>query len=258
MTSLNKSFSLRASITVDLTWLNQTTMMQRQFLRQIWSLGIATAIGMGTLNGATVLIDWSTATSLTTDGDGNHWNSLGSNPVDSGNVNGASLVDSTGAATGVTVSVQTDFSTAQGWGGFDGTSGPDPFDEAAVSGDAMFNGTDTQVIPITFQGLLANTEYVFTAVNRRTTNNRDGKITLTTGTSTNLGAGVLAQNSTLTFNVTSSASGVIAFGFAENTSGAGGTVMNGLSITGTFVPEPGSTSLLALGVAAMLCRRRRA
>lgn len=232
----------------------------KQRIRSLFvGVSIAASITVGSSEAATILIDWSTATSLTTDGDGNHWNSLGSNLVNSGNLTSAALIDSSGAATTVNVSVQTDFSTAQGWGGFDGTVGPNPFDEAAVSGDALFNGTDTQLIPITFQGLLANTEYVFTAVNRRVTNNRDGKITLTTGTSTNLGTGVLAQNSTLTFNVTSDASGVIAFGFAENTSGAGGTVMNGMTISGTFpVPEPATASMLALGAAALLRRRRKA
>ncbi len=189
----------------------------------------------------TILFDWGgsgagNVTPVTNPAsDGKHWNSLGANDVDGGDLSNAALIDSTGAATGVTVSVTTGGGQGSGFGDFNGAAGPDPYDEVAVHDDGLFNG-GTSPLPITFNGLLANTEYTFTAISRRAASGTDGKITITTGTSTDIGSGLLLEwnGEVLSFNATSDASGTIAFGFGEWASVTGGTVMNGMTLTGDF------------------------
>ncbi len=194
----------------------------------------------------TILIDWSKTTTIATDGDGNQWNSLGLNPENGGDLSNAALIDSTGAATGVTVSVTTGAGQGSGWGDFNGAAGPDPYDEAAVHDDGLFNGGTTP-LPITFNGLQANTEYSFTAISRRDASGTDGKITITTGTSTDIGSGLLLDwnGDVLSFNATSDASGTIAFGFAEWVNASGGTVMNGMTIGGDSTVSTPSTPQLS-------------
>ncbi|MCH7228112.1 hypothetical protein [Haloferula sp. A504] len=187
----------------------------------------------------TILIDWGdgsgtggvSAPSFPA-GDGKYWNSLGNNTA---NPTNAALIDSTNGSTPVTVTVSTGSGSVSGWGDFNGAAAPDPYDEFSVRDDALFNG-DTGAIPITFSGLLANTEYDFTMISRRPASGRDGKVTITTGTSTDIGSGlVLVLNGdVLSFSATSDATGKISLGFAENTAGGGGAVMNGMTITGDF------------------------
>lgn len=234
----------------------------RRLLSSLTTAAILCVTG-ASASAATILIDWATNSTLVTDGDGNKWNSIGSNTSGGtgvGDLVNEPLIDSTGAATSVKVSVTTGAGSGSGWGDFDGVAGPDPYDEAAVHDDGVFNGGTTP-IPITFSGLLANTEYTFTAINRRTTATaKDGKITLITGTSTDIGTGIVLglNGPVLSFNATSDSNAIISFGFADNTSATGGAVMNGMTVTGNFttVPEPSSLVLVSLSAFGLLRRRR--
>lgn len=218
----------------------------------------ATSIAMfGTIaHGATVYVDFGTGTTFpsNTDTNGRTWNSVGASGA-------TSLNDSTGAATTIDVSI-TALAFA-GFGNFDGAAGPDPFDESGVFGDALFNGVTTPM-QINFSGLAASTQYIFTAINLRGTNGRNGLFTLgdgvavAPGTSSDIGSGLVLQlnGPILSFNVTSSATGTIGLGYGEQSDGAGGALLNGLTITA--VPEPSSAALLGLGALALLRRRRTA
>ena len=163
--------------------------------------------------------------------DGKRWNSLGANNA---NPTNAALIDSTGGSTPVTVTVSTGNGSGSGWGDFNGAAGSDPYDEAAVHDDALFN-SGTGAIPITFSGLQANTEYDFTTINRRTVGTgQNGKITISAGTSTDIGSGIVLvlNGDVLSFSATSNAAGTISLGFADNTGASGGPAMNGMTISG--------------------------
>ena len=196
----------------------------------------------------TILIDWGdgsgtggvSAPSFPA-GDGKYWNSLGANNA---NPTNATLIDSTNGSTPVTVTVVTGNGTGSGWGDFNGAAGPDPYDEFSVRDDALFaNGA----VPITFSGLQANTTYDFTAINRRAASGQNGKITISAGTSTDIGSGIVLvlNGDVLSFSATSSATGIIALGFADNTNNSGAPVMNGMTISGDFTASTPATPQLS-------------
>jgi hypothetical protein len=204
--------------------------------------------------------------------DGKHWNSLGTATV--GNVVSplatTALIDSSGAASGISVAVSfgaTSSSTGSGFGGtgIAGPTGADPFDEPNAVNDGIYvnrnavnadgTGADTSA-SITFTGLTALTQYDISAIGGRATNGVDGRINIVTGTSGFSTYNLLNNGTISSFSVTSDASGVIVLNFKENeaVSTALNAVFKAMSLTA--VPEPTAAMLGALG-SLMLLRRRR-
>jgi hypothetical protein len=206
----------------------------------------------------TVLIDWSTAASVTNPaGDGKHWNSLGAPTASniSYDLATTALIDSTGASSGISVAM---FSSATGssGAGFGGTgiagpSGPDPFDEANAVIDGIYSnqtstsGTSSGKATITFTGLVPSTTYNISAIGGRASNGEDGKITVTTGTTGSPFYTLSNSGTVLNFSVTSNASGVIVFDFIRTTTTISlNATFNAMSIT----PAPAPTPLVVTSV----------
>jgi len=212
---------------------------------------------------ATVLIDWSTASSVTNPaGDGKYWNSLGTPTASniSYDLATTALIDSTGASSGISVAMfsATSNSTGAGFGGtgIAGPSGADPFDETNATTDGIYaNNNGTGIATITLTGLAASTTYDISAIGGRAANGENGTITVTTGTTGSPNYTLLNSGAVLDFSVISNASGVIVFNFSRTTSDLGkSATFNAMSITP--VPEP-SAAFLGLGGCLLLMRRRR-
>jgi len=212
----------------------------------------------GETSDAPILIDWSAAAGIPAPvGDGKHWNSLGAQAAGGTafDLAATGLVDVTGAASGVTVSV--DFSNATtpgaGFGGtaIDGPAGADPFDEPNAVIDGMFanlNSAGTATILLT--GLASSTRYEISAIGGRASAGGDGRITVVTGSSGNSSYILSNSGTELDFSVISDPSGVIALNFSEN-SGEGDTAAtsatwNAMSLTPVTGP-PATIDVYLLG-----------
>jgi MYXO-CTERM domain-containing protein len=233
------------------------TMQRTQLLISVIAL-----VALNPAHAATVLIDWSTAASVTNPaGDGKHWNSLGAPTTTSSfDLATTALIDSTGASSGISVAMfsATSNGTGAGFGGtgINGPAGADPFDEANAIVDGIYaNNNAAGIATITFTGLAASTTYNISAIGGRASAGEDGVITVTTGTSASTTYDLSNTGTVLDFSVTSDASGEIVFDFSRST-GTGGlsATFNAMSITS--IPEPSAALLGGLG-ALLLLRRRR-
>jgi hypothetical protein len=236
------------------------------------ALASTSLLAVSNASAAVVLIDWSRAAVVTNPaGDGKHWNSVGALNV--GNVAQplatTALIDSTGAASGISVAVgfgtSTTNNTATGSGfggtGIAGPIGVDPFDETNAVNDGIYVNSNTfgggdSTATITFTGLLASTQYDISAIGGRASNGIDGLLAVTTGTA---GASpyTLANNGAiLNFLVTSNGTGSIVLNFSTTATGGGiNSVFKAMSINA--VPEPATAMLGGLGCLVLGLRRRR-
>lgn len=239
-------------------------MKSRPELRCFLALAGSSMLSVFQASAATILIDWSTAASISNPaGDSKHWNSLGT-PGTAIDVATTALVDVSGAASGISVAVDntgnTGNSTGAGFGGtgVNGPAGADPFDEpnAVIDGIyANYNANGTSLI--TFTGLAAFTQYDFVAIGGRNSGGGDGLITVNAGTSSFSTYDLLNSGALLSFSVTSTGSGQIQFNFSEkvtDTNGSTSATWNALSLS--QVPEPSSALLGGLGMLCLLRRRR--
>lgn len=188
----------------------------------------ALPIAFTNANAQTVLIDWSSAASVTNPGlDGNYWNSNGTIGLKE------NLISSANIATPWDVNVAFGaYGTGYGGTGISGPSGPPPFDEPNAVVDGIFAARDNYFATITFSDLAPDTGYRFSAIGGRATFGDDGIIAVTTGTGS--GGTLLNDGTVLDFTVTSDASGVIAFTFSEDLEAVydpDGATFNALSIT---------------------------
>ncbi|MBT8037279.1 MAG: PEP-CTERM sorting domain-containing protein [Verrucomicrobiae bacterium] len=246
-------------------------------LNKTITLGL-TGLGLaaGTASAATALIDIASSAVVTDPaGDGKYWNTIGQadGALDHSITN---MVDSANVATGFNLAIDVtniDSGGVSGAGfggtGVNGPSGADPFDEANVITDGIFNnnaGNGTAVF--SFTGLAASSSYNFSAIGGRETNGDDGAIIILDAATSFLGNSaittevnysLLNDGTVRDFSVTSNGSGEIFFEFRKASTGDtdGSATINGLSIEGAVVPEPSSTALIGLGGLALILRRRR-
>ena len=194
---------------------------------------------------APVLIDWSTAAAVANPaGDGKRWNSLGTPNINNvpQPLTPTQLINSTGAASGISVAVSFGTTTNSSGSGFGGTAiagptGPDPFDETNAVNDGIFVNSNTaggdSTATITFTGLANSTQYDISAIGGRASNGVNGLITIVTGTSANPTYDLLNNGTLSNFSVTSNASGVIVLNFREidPNNNSANAVFKALSIT---------------------------
>jgi hypothetical protein len=231
------------------------------------ALAVATAtLGIATYaSAAPILIDWSTATSISNPAGGNYWNSLGSGVID---LPTTALIDTANAATGISVEVDNtsmDISGTNGAGfggnGINGPAGAAPFDQSAAVIDGIFaNNNTVGTSRILFTGLANSTQYDISAIGGRASTGVDGIIDVLQGAASGPFT-LLNVGTILNFSVTSTVGGVIELDFSKATDvsnpGTSAT-FNAMSITA--VPEPTTFALLGSGVAILgfsLARRRR-
>ncbi len=205
---------------------------------------------------APVLIDWSRGAIVASPaGDGKYWNSLGNAAIGS-DLAATALVDSSNAATGWSVAVDT--TDAAGTGsdsGFGGTgvnglAGADPFDEPNAVIDGIFAQHSAAPVTIAFTGLAPTTPYAFSAIGGRTAGGINGTISVLTGTGS--GGTLLNSGAVFNFSATSTSSGNLVLAFAAVSGGSGGqnATFNALSITGPSGPPVTSAAIsLNFGIA---------
>lgn len=233
------------------------------------------AFAFASANAATVLIDFSAAAvAPSPDSNSNHWNSFGSIAT-SGSASAitvTNLIPSNGIGTTPwSVFVDHQGGTSGNRTGFGGTgiNGPvgatAPFnttgaDRPTVDGVFAHQGLS---LPITFSGLLANSNYDFQLIGGRGGNTADGLITLTAGAAVSgldgSNQGVIQDTGAiLSFTATATAGGQITFAYSAPTANGSNVnnTLNAMSITGSAIPEPGSLTLLGLGALSLLRRRR--
>ncbi|MBT8038211.1 MAG: InlB B-repeat-containing protein, partial [Verrucomicrobiae bacterium] len=202
-----------------------------------------------------ILIDLSNASEVTNPaGDGKNWNVLGQadGALDDSL---AALLDSSNLSTTIGLAIDLtniDASGTSGAGfggtGINGPPGADPFDEAAVITDGIFNNVASNGTAVfIFTGLAGDTSYTFSAIGGRASDGDDGQIIILDA-ATPLGAGAVTTETThtllndgtvLDFSVTSNASGEIFFEFrkANPADTDGSATINALSMTGTVYYE---------------------
>ncbi len=210
--------------------------------------------GISGIKAATVLIDFSTA-DTTFPGNpagGNHWTRIGTTTA-------TTLLD---ASTGSNLTWTTTVSFSSGNANFGGTAingngAAAPFDQGFAIIDGIFSNQPTGIATITVANLVPTTTYAFSTYNDREINWTNGVLNTTIGSGGPSNLTVL-KDTVNDFNITSDASGQIAFTFSESSFVSGSTVLNALSITGpAAIPEP-STSLMALlGLSIFGFRRKR-
>lgn len=214
------------------------------------------AVTASSVHAATVLIDFGNPNTT------GNWNSM-TDPV-AGAI--ANALDSTGSATGMTVTVTSRFNATNG----NGTTDPTAPYPAFVTNDlfygnalAGFNGQPAIAnSTVTFSGLTVGQSYSFTFFASRTgvADNRETRYTLTGAGSPALAELNAANNVTGTAtvsNVLPNASGVITLNVGmgnDNNNPTGFYYLGSAEIS--FVPEPGSAVLLLGGLALAGSRRR--
>ncbi|MBT8037273.1 MAG: hypothetical protein KJO21_06980 [Verrucomicrobiae bacterium] len=207
-------------------------------------------VNAASVAGTPIFIDLSSASAVSHPaGDGKYWNALGQ-ADGSLDHSVANVIDVSNAST--TIGLAIDLTNIQAGGtsgaGFGGTgvngpSGADPFDEAAVITDGIFNNNANNGTAVfSFTGLAADTSYAFSAIGGRASNGDDGQIIILDAAENKLGAAAVTTETThtllndgtvLDFSVTSNASGEIFFEFRKADPGDtdGSATINGLSIT---------------------------
>ena len=227
----------------------------------------ALALAISSLNSASgaVLVDFSAGVGSApagADPNGNFWTTVAVNTLVQ------NLRDSaTGIAT--TIDIQVAFTTGNpgqasfSSGGNPGDSAaPAPFNQEFARADSIFanGGTTGDFATISFSDLVANTEYEFLVYVGRTAgaSASPGLFDVTAGTAVGTGSTSVANRTTGSFNIISSATGTAAFTFRENE--ATNSTSNAASLAAvrvTQVPEPSSALLIGTGLLAVLAPRRR-
>ncbi len=227
----------------------------------------ALALAISSVNSASgaVLVDFSSGVGSApagADPSGNFWTTVAVNTLVQ------NLRDSaTGFATMIDIQVaftmaftgQASFSS----GGNPGDSGaPAPFNQEFARADSIFanGGTTGDFATVSFSDLVANTEYEFLVYVGRTAgvSASPGLFEVTAGTPVGTGPTSVANRTTGTFNIISSATGTAAFIFREND--ASTSTANAASLAAvrvTQIPEPSSALLIGTGLLAVLAPRRR-
>lgn len=226
----------------------------RKTIVTVWLAVVFTS----SVQAATLLVDFNQindqGASKTPDGAGNYWNTVN-------NANPTSLVDLSNGSTGVTLVVTLGEEGHEGYAGAGaGSSNPGPgsglLNQSFAYTDGIFtNNVNAAGITLSFSGLAANTAYDFSLYAGRNTSANSALITLVTGSSLT-GDAVVENRSLADFNITSDASGNLAFIFRHSTPATSGTssVLTALSLSG--VPEPSSALLAAIGLCTFLRRHR--
>lgn len=237
-----------------------------------FAVGAALAFG-SVASAATILIDFGSSSTSPTNFVTNDagWNNITNSSTDTANV---ALIDSTGAASGVTLTITSPFNTNPP--NLNGTTSPTG-DAAAYpvtatrdnffSNTETFNGQGNLTPQITFGGLNPNMVYSFTYFASRVSvsDNRSADYTLSNGMTSSV-VSLNASNNTGTV-VTSaflapSVSGTLVLDIdpsAANNNANHFTYLGVIEITAVAIPEPGAYAGLA-GLAALgfVAARRRA